>query len=125
MSETSAQFIHTEELYKIPQKTIVLLPVPWETLSEDQILLLGKILGSVRLSLAGVQILCREKVDVHELDVFNPSAIISFGTLLTPKIESYTPGEVDGIRIIQSDTLGKLDDTNKKSLWNALKQAFA
>jgi hypothetical protein len=125
MSEISSQFIYTEELYKLPGKVIVLLPVSWETLPEDEVILLGKILGSVRLSLAGVQVLCCEKADVHELDVFNPSVIISFGTMLNPKIESYTQGEVDGIRIIQSDALTKLDDTKKKSLWNVLKLAFA
>lgn len=125
MSAASTQFIYTEELYKLPGRVIVLLPVPWETLSDDQVTLLGKILNSVRLSLAGVQILCREKADVHELNVFNPSVIISFGTAVNLKIEPYTPGEVDGIRIILSDALNKLDDTKKKSLWNALKQAFA
>ncbi|SRR6218665_1923111 len=125
MSAASTQFIYTEELYKLPGRVIVLLPVPWETLSDDQVTLLGKILNSVRLSLTGVQLLCREKADVHELNVFNPSVIISFGTAVNLKIEPYTPGEVDGIRIILSDALNKLDDTKKKSLWNALKQAFA
>lgn len=125
MSETSTQFIYTEELYKIPSRTIVLLPIPWETLTEEQVTLLGKILGSVRLSIAGVQIVCREKADVHEFDILNPSVIISFGTLLNPKIDSYTLGEVDGIRIIQSDILSALDDIKKKNLWGALKQAFA
>lgn len=125
MAETSTQFIYTEELYKLPGRVIVLLPVSWETVPEDDVILLGKILGAVKLSLAGVQILCREKVDIHELDVFNPSVVISFGTMLSPETEFYTPGEVDDIRIIQSDALSKLDDSKKKSLWNALRQAFA
>lgn len=125
MSETSAQFIYTEELYKLAQKTIVLLPVSWETVSEDQVTLLEKILSAVRLSLAGVQIICREEADIHQLNVFNPSVIISFGTLLNPKVEPYTLHEIEGTRIIQSEALSKLNDANKKSLWSALKQAFA
>jgi hypothetical protein len=124
MEETSAQFIYTEELYKLPGRVIVLLPVPWETLSEDEVMLLGKILVSVRLSLAGVQVLYREKAGLHELDVFNPSVIISFGTILNPKIDAYTLKDVDGIRIIQSDALSSLDDAKKKSLWSVLRQAF-
>jgi hypothetical protein len=125
MSGVSTQFIYTEELYKLPGRVIVLLPVPWKTVPEDEVMLLGKILGSVRLTLAGVQVLCREKADIHELDVFNPSVIISFGTMLNPKIESYTLSEIDSTPIIQSDALNNLDDSKKKSLWNALKQAFA
>lgn len=124
MQEQSPQFIYTEELYNLPGRVIVLLPVPWVTLSEDQITLLGKILGSVRLSLSSVQILCHEKINSMDLKVYNPSAIISFGTILYPTIESYTAGEVEGIRVIQSDTLDLLDEVKKKSLWNALKQAF-
>lgn len=125
MSSAPQQFIYNEELYKLPQKTIVLIPVSWETVPEDQVILLGKILGSVKLSLAGVQILCHEKVDLQKLQVFNPSLIISFGTTLHPKSEFYTATEVNGIRVIQSDALGSLDDAKKKSLWNALKLAFA
>lgn len=125
MSSAPQQFIYTEELYSLPQRVIVLIPVSWETVPEDQVVLLGKILGSVRLSLAGAQILCREKVDLSELKVFNPSAVISFGTALKPASELYTASETDGIRIIQSEPLSSLNDATKKSLWNALKAAFA
>lgn len=125
MNEAPAQFIYTEELYKLPGRVLVLLPVPWETLPEAEVTLLGKILNAVKLSLAGVQIICREKTDLRELNVFNPAAIISFGTALTPDVERYTAGEVDGVRIIHSDVLSALDDAKKKSLWNALRQAFA
>lgn len=125
MDPETTQFIYSEELYKLPPGTIVLLPVPWKTLSEDQVTLLGKILGSVKLSLAGVQMLCREQADIHELKVYNPSVIISFGTRLQPNSEMYTVTEADGIRVIQSDALDLLDDAKKKNLWNALKLAFA
>ena len=33
--------------------------------------------------------------------------------------------EIGGISIIQSEALGLLNDATKKSLWNALKAAFA
>lgn len=119
------QFIYTEELYSLPQRVIVLLPVSWGTLSEDQLVLLGKILGSVKLSLAGVQILCREKAELSDLKVFNPAVVISFGTQLNPKTELYTASQADDIRIIQSEALGSLTDATKKSLWNVLKATFA
>lgn len=125
MNSAPQQFIYTEELYNLSPKVIVLIPVPWETVPEEHVVLLGKILGSIRLSLAGVQILCREKVALPELEVFNPSAVISFGTALTPASELYTFSQTGGIRIVQSAALGALDEVSKKNLWNALKQAFA
>jgi hypothetical protein len=125
MSSEPQQFIYSEELYKLAPRVIVLLPVPWEALPEDQVILLGKILGSVKLSLAGVQILCREQTELSELKVFNPSAVITFGTALNPASELYNASETDGIRIIQSEPLGSLNDLTKKSLWNALKAVFA
>jgi hypothetical protein len=125
MSTSPQQFIYTEELYSLPSRVIVLIPVSWETLPEEHVVLLGKILGSVKLSLSGVQVLCREKVDLSDLKVFNPSAVISFGTALNPKTELYTTSQAEGLRIIQSEALGLLDDAKKKSLWNALKTTFA
>lgn len=124
MSETSGQFIYSEELYNLPAKVIVLLPVPWETLSDDQVTLLRKILGSVKLSLEGVQLICRKQAELADLDIFNPAAIISFGVPLNPKSELYQATLVGQLQVIQSDDLSTLDDAKKKSLWNALKQAF-
>lgn len=119
------QFIYTEELYSLPQRVIVLLPVSWETLPEDQVVLLSKILASVKLSLAGAQILCRETAELSDLKVFNPSVVISFGTALKPACELYTASEIGGIRVLQSEALALLNDATKKSLWNALKASFA
>jgi hypothetical protein len=124
MSTASEQFIYSEELYKLPSTVIVLLPVPWETLSDDQITLLRKILGSVRLTIEGVQILCRKQADLNDLSAFNPLAVISFGVALNPKSELYQSTQVGDVQVIQSDELAALDDTKKKSLWNALKQVF-
>lgn len=125
MSAAPQQFIYTEALYKLPQKTIVLFHVPWETVSEEHKALLNKILSSVRLSTAAVQIVCCEKIDLSQLQVFDPSVVISFGVAVNPTTELYTSSEAQGIRIIQSDTLEALNDANKKSLWGALKATFA
>src|SRR5690349_10269077 len=100
MSAAPQQFIYTEELYKVSQKTIVLIPVSWETLHDDHKTLLGKILGAVRLSTAAVQILCREKADISDLKVFEPAVVISFGVPINPKSEFYTSTTVEGIRVI-------------------------
>lgn len=125
MSEVSGQFIYSEGLYRLPPKVIVLLPVPWETLPENDTALLGKILGSVKLSLAAVQILHSPKTDLRKLIPLNPSVVISFGASVQPESAPYTVHEAEGLKIIQSDALSSLDDARKKNLWAALKQVFA
>lgn len=122
---TSGQFIYTEELYQLPNRVIVLLPVPWAALSEDDVVLLRKILASVRVSLESVQIITNPEINVSSLRIFNPSLVVAFGTQFTPAVTSYQSLEQDGVRLIQSDSLSQLDDVKKKNLWNALKQAFS
>jgi hypothetical protein len=122
MQESSTQFIYTEELYKLPGRVIVLLPVPWEAVPEDQIVLLSKILSAARFSLQGVQVLCYKEVQLSKLIVFNPAVIISFGVALTPSTALYQPETIEDVTIIQSDELGALTDSKKKDLWGALKK---
>lgn len=124
MNNVEAEQIFSEELYLLPRKVLVLIPKPWESLQPDEILLLNKILGSVKLSLSAVQIVCYAETDLTTLKTFNPSYILSFGTRLIPDSKLFNPETIDGIRIVQSEQLLNLDDAKKKSLWQALKQAF-
>ena len=48
--------LYQEELYRIPGKVIVVISRPWEEITYEDRTLLSKILGSVKLSLASVQI---------------------------------------------------------------------
>ncbi len=122
MPENSTQFIYTEELYKIPGPVIILIPSPWEEVAEDDRLLLNKILGSVKLSLSGVQIIHQQKVAIQALKIFNPAVILSFGVPLTPGADLYQLQSMDAITLIQSDSLSALTDATKKELWSALKK---
>lgn len=122
MAETSGVFIYNEELYNLPARVMVLLPVAWNELPEAEVVLLGKILSAARLQLNGVQIVTTQQTSLHKLKVFSPLVIISFGVALTPQTEFYQVKTTDNIYIIQSDSLGVLDDVRKKNLWNALKE---
>ncbi len=125
MAEQSVfEHLYTEDLYSIPPRTIVLTDKPWDDHSEEEKLLLGKILGSVKLSLTGVQVLHRDNLEVSELAPMNPSKIISFGVSVRPVQKQYEYVPVDGFHILVSDSLSRLDDARKKSLWLALRQMF-
>jgi hypothetical protein len=125
MSSTPEQFIYSEELYQLPARVIVLIPMPWNELSDGEKALLAKILSAARLSLQGVQILQDTTVAIESLKVYNPAVVISFGVALTPPTDLYEPKNIDGITIIRSDKLDALDDTKKKDLWAALKKLIS
>jgi hypothetical protein len=116
--------IFNNELYQLPERVIVLIPVPWENMSADQITQLGKILSYVKLSLEGVQVLTYAEVTVSDLDVFKPSIVLSFGAKLTPPLSPYEAHTVNGTQIIYSAALGSLGDSEKRNLMSALKGAF-
>jgi hypothetical protein len=125
MAETSVfEDLYQEELYSIPARTLILIDRPWQEVGEDQKTLLNKILGSVKLSIATVQILHSESLSVNDLLPLNPGKIVSFGVELRPVQKKYEYVPVDGLHIIISDSLSSLDDTRKKNLWLALRQMF-
>src|SRR5688572_14822285 len=124
MNKLEADTIFTEELYRLPGKVLVLIPSPWQSLPPDNEVLLRKILGSVKLSLDGVQVLTLAAASLNSLTVYNPTHILSFGTQLDTEYKPFTLEVKDKIHIVQSEALHSLDDSKKKSLWIALKQAF-
>jgi hypothetical protein len=116
--------LYQEDLYLLPQKTLVLLDRPWQAITEEQEALLTRILGSVKLSASGVQFFTTGNTTVSDLAPFNPARIISFGPAITGVSGLYQFSEIDGIPVICADTIDRLDDPRKKSLWVALRQMF-
>lgn len=114
----------TEDLYKIPGRVIILLPQIWSALSPNEIELLSKILGAVKLKMAQVQILVKGKADLAELQVFNPPVVLSFGSKIAQVNTPYHVSSWSGIKMLQADTLGAFDEAKKKQLWIALRELF-
>src|SRR5688572_25064686 len=116
--------LYQEELYRIPGKVIVVVSRPWEEIPDDDRILLSKILGSVKLSLASVQIKIYQEFSIKDFYAIAPTNIIVFGATLKNFPTKYEPISVDNISIIMADELYQLDDLKKRSLWLALKQIF-
>lgn len=117
-------YLYQEELYAQRSKVLVILSHDWNDISDENQLLLKKILGSVKLDLAAVQIIACQDFDLNDLKAFSPHQIITFGSALRGSPTQYQLFTQDGISVIQADSLHKLDDPKKKSLWMALKQMF-
>lgn len=124
MNPLEAEQIFTEALYLIKGKVIIVLPKPWQSHSAEEIALLTKILGSVKLSLEGVQIICKENVSLSELSIYQPPVVLLFGVSCNPPVKPYSSEVLNGVTVINAEALSGLDDVKKKSLWLTLKQGF-
>jgi hypothetical protein len=118
------EYLYQEDLYAHRAPVLIVLFPGWNELSEEDQLLLKKILGSVRLDLAGVQIITCHEFSLGDLKAYAPQQIIAFGSIFKGNTAQYKLISHEGISIIQADSLNKLDDPKKKSLWMALKQMF-
>lgn len=118
------EFLYQEDIYSITDSILIVVDKPWGEISEEDRILLSKILGSVKLSLNKVQIVHSTDATLDSLKVYQPSKIISFGAKLSDSHELYKNHIIGNTSLIQSDVLHKLDDVSKKNLWMALKQAF-
>lgn len=117
-------YLYQDELYMLRAKVLIILFPGWNEISDEDQSLLKKILGSVKLDLAAVQIVTRQEFNLPDLKAYSPQQIIAFGSILKGNSDQYQLFSRDGVSIIQADSLAKLDDSKKKSLWMALKQMF-
>lgn len=118
------EFLYQEDLYQLTDTILILIDKPWEEMRDEDKTLLGKILGSVKLSMDKVQVLHRSTTSLQELSRYQPSKIISFGATLQESAELYIVKNNQGVSFINSEALASLTDVSKKSLWIALKQLF-
>ncbi len=122
MSNSPLTHLFSEELYNIPARVVVVISRSWETYSADDKVLIGKILGSVKLDLNSVQILQLASVTDDALAALKANKILVFGSQSSMK--PYEVTQAQGFCVIQADDPSVLDDTKKKSLWIALRQMF-
>ena len=116
--------LYPEELYQLPPRTVVVIPCPWQELSDDDITLLSRILNSVRTTLEAVTILSANTVNLEKIKAMNPRHLLLFGVACEPEADLYQHTTIDTISIIRAEKLSDLTDAKKKHLWTALKEGF-
>ncbi|MBL7857069.1 MAG: hypothetical protein JNM57_05215 [Cyclobacteriaceae bacterium] len=126
MSEPASTIdsLYPEEIYQLQPKVLVVLSRKWSSLTEQEIILLSKILGSVKLSLASVQIVTHSALSDRKLvDAYSPEKIVAFGLDIS-NLKKYEHQSFEGIPIVIAEDFRHLDDTKKRTLWLALKAMF-
>jgi hypothetical protein len=124
MNATLAKSTFTEDLYQLPQRVLVLIPGSWNKVSDAEQQLLARILGSVKLSLASVQVVSAASFSREEAAVYRAKTILSFGVPVAGHSSSYEAVTLDDVTVVVADTIETLDDVRKKNLWTALKLVF-
>jgi DNA polymerase III psi subunit len=115
--------LYQETLYHITPRVAVVVSKPWDNYSADDKALLSKILASVKLNLAMVQVIAMPVLSFTSLQAYNPAKVIIFGSQ-AEGIKSYEAVQAQGFTVLRADDLPQLDDAKKKSLWLALKTVF-
>ncbi len=124
MSDPVFESLYSEELYQPALKITVVLATAWNKITDDERLLLSKILGSVKLSLESVRIIEQAQFNLSTW-IEKPKQVICFSPA-SDGLAKHEVIEVDGTSLVLSNTLGELipDDASKRKLWLALKQLF-
>ena len=119
--------LYPEELYDLPQKVLIVIPVTWDALPESDKVLLERILNFTKRNLSSVQVLSLKEVETESLIIYRPSRIIAFGSDIKVSGKSIQPYQAyasDQVVVLRSDRLGELDEPKKKILRDALKGMF-
>lgn len=108
----------------MPSRVLIVLGQAWEVLTEADRTLLTKILGSVKLTPASVQIMVRPTFAIQDIEALGSPRVIAFGATCVDAARKYEHVKVGPVSVIVADDLARLDDASKKSLWLALRQMF-
>ena len=114
-----------EELYQLPPKPVVALPMGWQHIPEKEKVLLERILKSGMMSLNHVKIVTATKPDVLAWSE-RPNQVIAFG-LDSPGLGQNELLDIQGIKLIVTSKLSELEAAPlamKQKLTAALKQMF-
>jgi len=118
------QNLYQEDLYLIPGKIIIVLSKDWASTTPEEQNTLGKILAALRLNLAAVQIVSYQKFSISDLASLSPSKVLAFGVAPVEAPNLYEFTEVQGLPVLAAESIDKLDDAKKKTLWLELRKMF-
>ncbi|MCZ8021744.1 MAG: hypothetical protein O9302_09965 [Cyclobacteriaceae bacterium] len=117
-------FLYDKEIYSQPKTTVVLLKKNWADLTEDEVTLLNKILGAVKVNPAGAVFIKTLEIDYSLLNNYRARKTLAFG-FLSPEKEAHGFIAHSNNKIVFSPELNALNDNEKKILWGNLKKAFS
>lgn len=124
MTSALLDHLYQEELYQVSVPAIFIMDQSWDELAEADQLTLTKMIGALKLNPASVQMLTLSNLKAEDLYALAPARIVVLGTNFQSSSKQYEPVVFGGNTFVVADSITKLDDARKKSLWLALKKMF-
>jgi len=116
--------LYPDGVYKATSAPVVVLDRPWEKASNEERVLLGKILTAIRHSPESVTIQWQPALDLSQWKA-KPAKLIYFGKTVKG-IPLYEVITVHGTTLVAAEELSALlqQEGARKKLWTALKTMF-
>ncbi len=117
--------IYGEEVYMSVDRTVVVLNKSWSEVSNEEQVLLQKILAAVGLKPESITVRYEGQTDVHQWQPLSSKALY-FGSPMAGFPHFETVPLPNGVQLLSSPPLVELqnDSGSKQKLWQALKQLF-
>ena len=123
--------VYTEELYRIPAKTTIVITQPWADLRLPEKEQLSKITEALRqrihpkLNMVSFAIVSVASLDLSTW-VEKPDRLIYFGPAIKG-LSTYEVIEAGGTKMVLSESLADLipNEASRTKLWQALRQLFS
>ena len=131
MENDYLESVYTEELYRIPAKTTIVITQPWTDLKKEEKEQLSKITEALRqrihpkLSLVAFAIVSVSSLDLSTW-IEKPDRLIYFGPAIKG-LSTYEVIQADGTKMVLSQSLADLipNEASRTKLWQALRQLFS
>lgn len=124
MTSALLDHLYQEELYQVSVPAIFVMDQSWDELAEADQLTVTKMIGALKLNPASVQMLTLSNLKAEDLEALAPARIIVLGSIFQSSSKLYEPITFNRNTFVVADSVTKLDDARKKSLWLALKKMF-
>lgn len=145
MTNSLLKNLYPEELYKMPVPTIFVMDKSWDDLTAAEQLTLAKLIKALKLnpdiekSLKAsqdedamivaltpslVQMVVMPNLKAEDIAAWAPARVVILGSHFQSSSKQYEPITFEHNTFVVADSISKLDDARKKSLWLALKKMF-
>ncbi len=107
-------FFHTfqEELYDVPVRPVVALPISWQDIRESDKELLEKILSLAKITFNHIKVISTNKLDILQWKE-RPEKVIAFGIEM-PGFSQHEVIEIQDIKLIVTLGLPELETADKE-----------
>ncbi|HEX7015000.1 MAG TPA: hypothetical protein VF191_05770 [Cyclobacteriaceae bacterium] len=117
--------LYPEEIYQLPPTTLVVLPEPWDDLTDKDRDMLRKLLHAVGAGMGRARIIHERRLTASMVKAMDPQYAIVFGVDVDPPVNDTEIVRIGRTSLIRTVAPGVLDESLKRPLWAALQKMYS